>query len=303
MLTHDFGVVTPGKPIAHEFEIVNDTDSPWQFQSFHTTCGCTVGSISSETIPAHGKTTVTLNYRPPSQVGNDKRQIELHLKESNAPLYQLQVTAKARLPVTVFPIEFRIDRATHDRSIQRKLEVSNYTGAKLPPPTITASADWLNVGKPQIAAIPKDDPTVRQQWDVPVELATDTIDPGEYSATLTLKREGAEPITIPISVVVAPALEPSPRQLFFGTLKSGEAKTVKFMVQTPSDIVGTITMKHEFGHRLKLEQTRQLPGRTFWTATLTPSAKDIGELQGTVTIEAGPGVPPTKLPMIAMVQP
>ena len=75
------------------------------------------------------------------------------------------------------------------------------------------------------------------------------------------------------------------------------------MVQTPIDVVGIVTMQHEFGPRLSIVQIQQRPGQSIWTATFTPTAEDVGELKGTVTIAAGPGVPPTKLPMIAMVQP
>jgi hypothetical protein len=48
--TFDFGKVTAGKPVSHEFAFTNTGDSPLVITSVKASCGCTVTSYSKDPI-------------------------------------------------------------------------------------------------------------------------------------------------------------------------------------------------------------------------------------------------------------
>ena len=293
-LTHEFGVLRPATAVSHEFTLRNDTDRAWTFKSFHTTCGCTVAEIGAEHIPPGGTTRVTVNYKCPASVGDDRRSVGVRLNETGAPPITLVVAAKVREPVSLFPILLRVESG-HDKPAMSQVEVCSYV-AGATAPTLKADADWLTIGTPQPMPIPADEPGMVAHWRVPLTLAADRLGPGDYRCELALSPAG---VRVPVELKVAAPVAVSPGQLFFGTVKVGEPKSVTVMVRTPrGHPAGAATFAHDLGDRLKLEVVSATPLLATVRATLTPVAA--GEVSGTATVGV-PGLPPTKLPVLARV--
>ena len=301
VLTHDFGVLKPGSEVRHEFTLRNDTAADWTFDQFRTTCGCTVAAISDGHIPAGGATTITVHYKCPSTVGDDRRGVGVILKESAAPPVNLVIACKVREPVSLFPILLRVEAAP-DKPAKAEIEVCSYVPELTAAPALAAGAAWVAVGVPEPLAIPPDEPTMARRWRVPLTLAADTLGPGDYRCELAIPpaaKHGAG-VRVPVELKVTAPVAVTPGQLFFGTLKVGEGKSVTVSVRTPKGHPASgVSCTHDLGDALKIETVSATPVAAVLRATLTPGKA--GAVNGTVRVGVD-GLPPTKLPVLARVQ-
>ncbi len=304
-LEHDFGVVSPGTSTTCQMKIHNTTSTTWRFSHFRSGCGCTVGNISRQEVPAGESVVVTLSYRAPTEVHDDGRTVELYFHEPDAPMYRLQVWAKTRTPITVLPVALQFPQATGELPIKSKVWVSNYTKTDIAPPQFQCSHKWLSVGAAQPEPLPADDPAARQYWSVSVTLGVDTLEPGEHIASLSLVTSptGASGLTVPIRVTLAAPLAPTPSQLFFGAVTPGQGKEVKFCLRIPSaNAAEDLNVDHDLGGQLKVERlTSSTPICAWFKATLTPTPGADREIRGGVTIRARNGGRPTRIPVLASV--
>ena len=290
---HQFGVVRPATQLSHPFTLRNDTAKPWTFASFRTTCGCTVAEISDPKIPAGGATQVTVDYKAPTSIGDDRRSIGVQLNENDAPAINLVVACKVREPVSLFPILLRV-QSGHDKPATAEVEVCCYAAGATTPPTLHADTDWLTIGVPQPLPIPADEPGMVSHWRVPLTLAADRLGPGDYRCELA-----AQGVAVPVELKVAAPVAVTPGQLFFGTLAVGESKSVTIAVRTPkAHPASAVRCEHDFGERLKIETVSATPAVTILRATFTPTAA--GEVSGTVSLRVE-GLPATPVPLLARV--
>lgn len=301
-LTHDFGVVPPAKPQRCEFRIENTSAEQWTFAQFRMGCSCTVPEITTEVIAPGSHAVVTVHYKPPGESGDDVRTVDVHFQELAAPIVQLEIQAKVREPVTVLPLRVKFLRAAHGQRLQSNLVVCNYTKSDLPDPTPTCLSNWVVVGAPRKDLLSAGD-AARQQWSVPITVDTAKLTPGTHEAPVTFARGKGknETIQIPVEVQVVPPLEPTPSQLFFGTVKPGQPISVTFVVRSntgePADNIQTA---HDLGDQLTLTRTVATATTATWTATLTP--KGTAPIRGTVTLRSTTGkAPATEMPVIARV--
>lgn len=58
----DFGKIAQGKPVTHEFEIVNTGKEVMQIENVQTSCGCTTPEWSNDPIPAGGNKKIKVGY-------------------------------------------------------------------------------------------------------------------------------------------------------------------------------------------------------------------------------------------------
>jgi len=302
--THDFGVIAPEQLVSHAFPITNTSAETWTFARFQSTCGCTVGGISTETVIAGDTALVTVRYRAPAAVGDDRRAVELYFHEASAPAFRLEVAAKARRPLTVLPTALLFPHAPGDRAVTTKLVVANYSSADVPPPRFVSPAPWVKLGDARPEPPPADDPAVRQQWSIPVILASDAATPGDHETVITPApdvphREG---IAVPVRMTVLPPLETSPSQLFFGAVSPGRPATVTVTVRVPRGAAADdIACEHDLGPQFDLRRTLASDSTVRYAVTLTPASGATGEVRGFVTVRCGPTGRPARLPVLARV--
>ena len=59
---HDFGTISKGKPVTHEFEFKNNGDAPLLIMGVQPSCGCTTPEWTKEPIPAGGSGYIKATY-------------------------------------------------------------------------------------------------------------------------------------------------------------------------------------------------------------------------------------------------
>ena len=296
-LAHDFGVLRPAASAQHEFTLRNDTGTPWTFARFLTSCGCTVAEISDAHIPPGGATRVTVSYRATEALGDDRRVVGVEFNEPGVPAISLEIKAKVREPVNLFPALLRVE-AGYDRPATAHIEVCSYLeGATAP--ALLADADWATVGPAEVAPLPADDPAMRGHWRVPVTLAADRLGPGEYRCEVATPPGTTPAARAGVQLRVAAPVAVSPGQLFFGAVTAGRPASVTFSVRRAAGgPPGGVTAEHDLGPGLVVETVSVTVGVTVMRATLTPRAA--GELSGAVTVKI-PGLPATRVPVLARV--
>lgn len=60
---HDFGQVAPGESVSHIFPLKNETGDTLKVRKIISSCDCTDGTVSSETIPPKSGYTVTVTFK------------------------------------------------------------------------------------------------------------------------------------------------------------------------------------------------------------------------------------------------
>lgn len=61
-LKYDFGKIPQGKPVTHEFEIVNNGNEPLHIENVQAACGCTTPEWTRDPIPAGGTKKIKVGY-------------------------------------------------------------------------------------------------------------------------------------------------------------------------------------------------------------------------------------------------
>jgi Protein of unknown function (DUF1573) len=300
-LLHDFGMLLPGASVSHAFTIHNDSETAWAFESFQTTCGCTVAEISEEKIAPGQDVKVTVRYRAPTSIGDDQRGIGVTFQNAG-PVFRLVVAAKVRNPVSLLPVALKI-AATHDADKTTELFLCSYVAVIQEPVKLTTNADWLVLGTPTLTDLPTDDPAMRRRWKVPVTIRSSQMKPGAHRTEISTGTVPGQttPTAIPVEVNVTAPIEVSSSQLFFGAVKVGVPAVVTLNVKLPADVPATdLLWDSDLGAMLEMRVTNVIKNSVTYEAKLTANGS-ARILKGAVRIKTAK-LPATELPVFARVQ-
>lgn len=63
----DFGKIPQGRPVTHNFEVVNNGKTPLMIESVEASCGCTTPEWSQEPVPPGASTTIKVGFNASSE--------------------------------------------------------------------------------------------------------------------------------------------------------------------------------------------------------------------------------------------
>jgi hypothetical protein len=66
-LTFDFGRIPQGKPVTHNFEVVNNGQKPLIIENVEASCGCTTPEWTTEPVAPGAKTIIKVGFNASSQ--------------------------------------------------------------------------------------------------------------------------------------------------------------------------------------------------------------------------------------------
>lgn len=220
-ILHDFGIVRPESRSIHRFRIQNSGGSPWTVDSVARTCRCTTTRLSSEIVEPGGDLLVDVRYTAPPEDGRDERTVEVHFRESDAPVFILGARALVRHPLYLTDKELKIE-TDEDVGIVT-LVAANFTDRTWAGLNVSSGAPWLTAD-----LVPVEDERVgasRQAWRVTVTADMRTLPSGDDLALLTFVPDGVakeESQQATVRVVRRPAVRPVPSQVFLGTVSCGQ---------------------------------------------------------------------------------
>ncbi|MET0636826.1 MAG: DUF1573 domain-containing protein [Chitinophagaceae bacterium] len=99
---HDFGKIPQGKPVFHNFEIVNTGNEPLTLQNVQATCGCTTPEWSREPIAPGATSVIKVGYNAAAEGAFDKP-ITITYKEGQTKVLHIKGTVW-KAPETSAPV-------------------------------------------------------------------------------------------------------------------------------------------------------------------------------------------------------
>ena len=66
-LTFDFGKIPQGKPVTHDFEVVNNGQKPLIIENVEASCGCTTPEWTTQPVAPGAKTVIKVGFNASSQ--------------------------------------------------------------------------------------------------------------------------------------------------------------------------------------------------------------------------------------------
>lgn len=66
-VAYDFGKIPQGKPVMHNFEVVNNGDKPLIIENVEASCGCTTPEWSTEPVAPGAKTIIKVGFNASSE--------------------------------------------------------------------------------------------------------------------------------------------------------------------------------------------------------------------------------------------
>jgi hypothetical protein len=82
----DFGEVSSGSEVSHEFSVENPTDTPLVVTRVRTSCGCTAGKVEPETIPPHGTGLLRVVFKTGRRTGVQRKHVFVSVKHPDVSL-------------------------------------------------------------------------------------------------------------------------------------------------------------------------------------------------------------------------
>jgi hypothetical protein len=258
-LEHNFGVVRPGTDHRHGFLLRNETNLPWTFKAFHTSCSCTLVEPASPAIAPGTEETLILLYRAPGQVVDHERHVEVEFEEPGAPTVGLTVRARVRQPMTLIPDRLDLTLATGSRASEGNLEVQNFSGADWPGLDVCSPTPWLRAeAVPIPAASPPAPDAPRQRWRVVVRARPEGLMPARHTGSVAIEAAaGSLSRDLPVALDVTAPVVAIPDRLFLGTLAAGEAASRSMLLKFASAAVAPdpscVRIEHDLGDSAVLE--------------------------------------------------
>ena len=105
---HDFGRIAQGKPVFHEFRVVNPTTSVVSMENVQASCGCTTPEWSREPIPPGESSIIRVGYNAAATGYFEKTIMVFH---SGGESIQLNIKGEVwETPVQPAPSNLRLNR-------------------------------------------------------------------------------------------------------------------------------------------------------------------------------------------------
>jgi hypothetical protein len=188
--------------------------------------------------------------------------------------------------------------------VRQELELETYVATHGSIPRLRATGDWLGIGQAIAVTGPIADSALHGRWKIPLTIDAGKLEPGTHEGRVDVLSDwwwSAGTATVPIEVTVAPPIEVSPSQLFFGAVQAGHPAEVRFTVRSGGIPADCIRIEHNLHEQLVVEKMSETTGASMWRATLTPKA-ETGTLRGMLTLRgSAEDSALTKVPILARV--
>lgn len=93
-LLWDFGKVSEGEVLKHNFIFVNNSVKPLKIQSVNTSCGCTVSKVSKKELSSGENTDIEVSFNSKGYSGKVQQYIYLNTDNNDNPVTRFVITAE-----------------------------------------------------------------------------------------------------------------------------------------------------------------------------------------------------------------
>lgn len=226
-LTHDFGVVARGSDVNYRLKLKNTFEETVHIAEVRTTCGCSAGEPSQETLQSLEEAYITIKLDTRKFTRRKDSNLIVVFDRPLAGRVQIPLTAYIRTDVVIEPGSVQFDEIDRDKKNERTLKIA-YAGRD----------DWtIREVKTQsdfvVAEVKETDrSTGRASYELIVRL-TDKTPVGPLRQLITLVTDDAKSPHVPLLVEgnVTPDIKVTPSVVSLGTVRPGQTIPTRVVLQ------------------------------------------------------------------------
>lgn len=279
---YDFGTVSQGTVVRHEFQLRNVGNAPLLIDRIVPICGCVASLTVAGAVPPGESRGVSVEFNTTGFSGHIDNSIRVY---SNDPderfaVLTLQGRVEPYLLVTPPKVSFGVVAQGSEAFAKPQLVQIRTVGD-----TERRILDVRPYVKGMVVEVLRSDPQV---WELSLSIDP-KITPGQIRGRLLVKIDGPEPLTmnVPVFANIKPELEFDPTTLSFGVVQ-GETllKRVVELVNHGAESIDPVTVSTK-GKALAAEVETTLEGKRYMISIELDPTQVERRFQGVVEVEVG----------------
>ena len=227
---HNFGVVTAGTEVTHQFTLENIGQESLIVSDVVSGCSCTTGLKSDGEIPPGEKLEIQATYKTPIHHGDSDEELIVYLKgklsEKSYMPVKLVMQGKLLMPFQSVPSQVFFGEVPFGEPRTREIAVRRQIKDSASLSEVNATSEYIRT---KIMSTEVD-------GDIKIEvMLLPDASIGNLDAEIRLQFKYHERLThlqIPVSAIILGDVEVLPKQAFFGNVRSGNpmTKTIQLKV-------------------------------------------------------------------------
>ena len=274
----DFGVVEDGSQFAHTFTCKNEGSEGLFISNVDSTCGCTVASVSQNTIPPGGKAEINVIFNTEGKNGAQDQTVYIHSNDPITPTVQLQVSGMVKPSRLLYsPRSINFGDIRPGQNISREISLPESEARHVEIQSVSSDSRFVTT-----AVATRAD---KKGYTVTVDLHPDNAPLGELKGTVMMLTDHPKDpkVSIPFTATIKGDIDVFPDTLFFGMLKKGDGGWKKISISTASQPFKIERIDSPYDY-LKVRAIPKVNGKDYdLIATLLRSAPT-GYLKSEVTL-------------------
>ncbi|NDC38857.1 MAG: DUF1573 domain-containing protein [Proteobacteria bacterium] len=281
---HDWGSVTQGTKVTHDFVVKNTGDIELVLQRIVPSCGCTATSASSDRIPAGGQAAIHVEVDTAGFSGAKERMVRLFTNDPDEPYTTLTMKGVIEPDVSVEPARIafaELSRAGFQQPVTADFTVKVRPGSPVTIGEVTTFSKFISV---QSLDNGNKQRTVR--------VALDPKAPnGEFRDRVVVSLAGAAvtSISVPVVASIRGAIRMNPATLSFGVVEGSEVILKKARLENAGPEELAIQSIETDSDAVKARFEVVKPGKIFDIQVEVDPRKLSKDLRSSVTIKTNSG--------------
>ncbi|HBG05783.1 MAG: hypothetical protein A2075_19140 [Geobacteraceae bacterium GWC2_58_44] len=143
--TFDFGTITQGKKVQHDFKIRNSGDQPLQIKQLEAACGCTAVKPSSSLIPPGRSAEIQVTFDSGNFSGKVHKTVVMTTNAGKTPKYTFNMEADIVEELQVAPRQLSLGAIEAGATKQVSVAVTNRGGSSVKLLSVTVNSNSLQI--------------------------------------------------------------------------------------------------------------------------------------------------------------
>jgi hypothetical protein len=205
---YDYGVVDASTVVEHTFTIRNEGTLTLEISRVHASCGCTVASISSQSVPPGGESKIASRLSLQGRSGPQQKTIVIDSNDPQTPQLVLTLKGVVGAAINVQPQQIVLPRVPPGSTPTANVILSSGDGAEYAVTAVESTSERLEA---KVNAIEE-----RKTYRVDVAMK-DPLDSGVFNATVVIRTDHPKRgvIEVPVTFVALREMVIAPREIAF----------------------------------------------------------------------------------------
>ncbi|HJV66106.1 MAG TPA: DUF1573 domain-containing protein [Geomonas sp.] len=147
--TYDFGTITQGKKVQHNFIIRNSGDAPLQIKQLNASCGCTAARPSTSLVLPGRSAEIEVIFDSANFSGRVEKTVAMTTNAGKAPTYTFKMEGTIQDQVQVSPRPLDIGPLAAGVARQASVSVENRGGTPIKIVSVKSTSNALQI-KPTV---------------------------------------------------------------------------------------------------------------------------------------------------------